>query len=219
MLHGLGTSATSSTQDLSSIFKKLDANSDNSVSRDEFIVGKPDDVSNEQAGALFDTLDSSGKGAFSQDELTSAFQQMASSMQSVLLQAQEVQGGHHGHGGPPDPEKMFKDLDSNGDATLTRDEFVAGRPDDISEDQASAFYDKIASAAGADGAAGLSQDQLASGMKKAGPPDGAPQAAAAQTNSTQSSSSNDALLQELLKAIGSYQKANLLSVSNTKLAA
>ncbi|WP_096701867.1 EF-hand domain-containing protein [Magnetospirillum sp. 15-1] len=334
MLHGLGTSASSSAQNLSSIFKKLGTNSDNSVNRTEFIAGKPDDVSEDQAGALFDKLDSSGSGSLSQSDLTSAFQQMASSMQSVLLQSQEVdqngnQGG--GHGGPPDSEQMFKDLDTDSDGTVTRDEFVSGRPDDVSEDQAGAFYDKIASAAGADSSSGLSQDQLASGlqamgppppdsgsssdsssdststddklleqllamlqsqtsstsssgnatdpskmfenldsdgdgtvtrsefvsgrpddvsedqagsfydkiasaagadsssglsqdqlaegMKKAGPPDGAEQTAASQTTSSSQSSSNDQLLQELLKAIGSYQKANLLSVGNTSLAA
>ncbi|CUW40725.1 conserved protein of unknown function(containing EF-hand-like domain,202-221) [Magnetospirillum sp. XM-1] len=325
MLHGLGTSASQSQQNISSIFKKLDTNSDNSVSRNEFIVGKPDDVSEDQAGALFDKLDSSGSGSLSQDALSSAFQQMASGMQAVLLQSQEVQGGQKGgRGGPPDPEEMFEDLDADADGTVSRDEFVSGRPDDVSEEQAGAFFDKIASAAGADSATGLSQDQLASGlqamgpppppdsesssetgstdnqlinqllamlqqssasgssqapdpskmfedldsdgdgtvtksefvagrpgevsedqagsfydkitsvagadsasglsqdqlaegMKKAGPPD---QAAASQTASTQTSSSNDdLLLQELLKAIGSYQKANLLSVANTNLAA
>ncbi len=334
MLHGLGTSASSSAQSLNSIFKKLDSNSDNSVNRTEFIAGKPDDVSEDQAGALFDKLDSSGSGSLSQSDLTSAFQQMASSMQSVLLQSQEVsQDGDHG--GPPDSKQMFKDLDTDSDGTVTRDEFVSGRPDDVSEDQAGAFYDKIASAAGADSSSGLSQDQLASGlqamgpppppppdsssssdsssdststddklleqllamlqsqtssstsssgnapdpskmfenldsdgdgtvtrsefvsgrpddvsedqagsfydkiasaagadsssglsqeqlaegMKKAGPPDGAEQTAASQTTSSSQSSSNDQLLQELLKAIGSYQKANLLSVGNTSLAA
>lgn len=325
MLHGLGASASQSQNNLSSIFKKLDTNTDNSVSREEFIVGKPDDVSEDQAGALFDKLDSSGSGSLSQDALTSAFQQMASGMQAVLLQVQEIQGGQQGgHGGPPDSEQMFEDLDADADGTVTRDEFVAGRPDEVSEDQAGAFFDKIASAAGAESSSGLSQDQLASGlqalgpppppsdtdsssetssaedqlidkllamlaessstsstgkatdpskmfedldsdgdgtvtksefvagrpdevsedqagaffdkiasaagaesssglsqeqlaegMKTAGPPD---QAAATQTASTQSSNT-DLLLQELMKAIGSYQKANLLSVANTSLAA
>ncbi len=333
MLHGLGTSASSSAQNLSSIFKKLDTNSDNSVDRTEFIAGKPDDVSEDQAGILFDTLNSSGSGSLSQSDLTSAFQQMTANMQSVLLQSQEVsQGSGGGHGGPPDSEQMFEDLDTDSDGTVTRDEFVAGRPDDVSENQAGAFYDKIASAAGADSSSGLSQDQLASGlqamgpppppppedsssdssdttstddqlleqllamlqqsssasssssnapdpsemfenldsdgdgsvtrsefvagrpddvsedqagsfydkiasaagtdsssglsqdqlaegMKKAGPPDGAEQAASTQTASSSQSSNTDLLLQELLKAIGSYQKANLLSASNTSLAA
>ncbi|KIL98405.1 Calsymin [Paramagnetospirillum magnetotacticum MS-1] len=332
MLHGLGASASGSTQNISSIFKKLDTNSDNSVSRTEFIAGKPDDVSDDQAGSLFDKLNSSGSGSLSQSDLTSAFQQMASAMQSVLLQNQEAQQGgqeeHGGQGGPPDsaemfktldtdsngtvtreefvagrpknasedeagaffdkiasaagadsasglsqdqlasglksmgppdassstesssetsssvdqlinqilsllqgtsssqstqggPDsaKMFKDLDKDGDGTVSRSEFTAGRPDDVSEDQASAFYDKIASASGADSASGLSQDQLAEGMKKAGPPDSAQQTSSTQSTTTTQSSSNDQLLQELLKAIGSYQKANLLSTANTSLAA
>jgi Ca2+-binding EF-hand superfamily protein len=267
MLHGLSTSAASSAKDLTELFKKLDTNSDNSVSRSEFVVGRPDDVSEDQAGALFDRLDGSGSGSLGQDAFTSAFGQMSGGMQSVLLQAQE--SGQRGGGpdalgpppppppddgssssdsadstdtenqllqqllallqqsqtsagasqGAPDSSKMFADLDSDGDGTVTRAEFVAGRPKDVSEDQAGSFYDEIASAAGTDSSSGLSQDQLADGMKKAGPPpDDATQSASSQSVSSQSVTT-DQLLQELLKAIGSYQKANLLSAANTSLAA
>lgn len=210
MLHGLGTSATSSTQHISSIFKKLDTNSDNSVDRTEFVAGKPDDVSEDQAGSLFDSLDTSGKGSLSQSDLASAFQQMASSMQTVLLQNQEAQqnarsqGG--GHGGPPDPEKMFQDLDADSDGTVSRDEFVAGRPDDVSEDQAGAFFDKIATAAGADTASGLSQDQLASGLQAMGPPGGPPPGASAQASSSEDQMINQ-ILSQLLSQTSSTQSA------------
>jgi hypothetical protein len=131
---------------------------------------------------------------------------MATGMQSVLLQAQEDNQRSIHQGGPPDPEKMFTELDTDADGTVTRDEFVAARPDDVSEDQAGAFFDKIASAASADSSSGLSQDQLAEGMKTAGPPEQTASNATAPT-------STGLLLQELLKATGSYQKANLLSVA------
>jgi Ca2+-binding EF-hand superfamily protein len=202
MLHGLGTSTSSSTQSLSSIFKKLDTNTDNSVDRTEFIAGKPDDVSEDQAGSLFDSLDSSGKGLLSQSDLTSAFQQMASGMQAVLLQNQEAQQKGQGHGGPPDPEKMFQDLDSDSDGTVSRDEFMAGRPDEVSEDQAGAFYDKIASAAGADASSGLSQDQLATGLQAMGPPGGA-----APGETAEATSSEDQLINQILSQLLSQTSA------------
>jgi Ca2+-binding EF-hand superfamily protein len=197
MLHGLGSSASSSTQSLASLFKKLDTNADNSVDRTEFVAGRPDDVSEDQAGSLFDTLDSSGTGSLGQTDFTSAFQQMSAGMHSVLLQAQESQqNGQGGPGGPPDPQKMFEDLDADGDGTVTRDEFVSGRPSGASEDQAGAFYDKIASAAGADGTSGLTQDQLASGLKAAGPPDGQSTADASGTSSV-----DDQMINQLLSLL------------------
>ncbi len=84
-------------------------------------------------------------------------------------------GGTQGAGGGqqrPDAEELFTKLDSDGDGTVTRDEFVAGRPDDVSEDDAGAFYDKIAENSGGDGSTGLSQTQFATGLQNAGPPAG-----------------------------------------------
>jgi Ca2+-binding EF-hand superfamily protein len=192
MLHGLGTSASSPAHDQKSFSTKLDTNSDNKIDRDEFIVGRPDDVSEDQAGALFDRLDSTGTRSLSQGSLTSAIQHMNSGMQSVLLQAQEEnqRGGHHG--GPPDPEEMFTELDTDADGTVTRDEFVAGRPKDVSEDQAGTFFDKIATAAGAESASGLSQTQLASGLESLGPPE------RPNSDSTEASSADEQLIDQLL---------------------
>lgn len=235
MLHGLGSSASSSAQSLAALFKKLDTNSDNSVSKAEFVTGRPDDVSEDQAGSLFDSLDSSGTGTLSQTDFTSAFQQMSSGMHNVLLQAQEGQQGdsdgdsdgssssdsngetakaghhHHGHGGKADAAEMFQSLDTDGNGTVTRDEFVSGRPDNVSEDQAGAFFDKIASAAGADGTTGLTQDQLASGLEKAGPPDKASGTDSTQTSATDSSSSTSTeqqLLDQLLALLQSGSSAS-----------
>ncbi|MBI3445046.1 MAG: EF-hand domain-containing protein, partial [Magnetospirillum sp.] len=219
MLQGLGSHGTSSSQFMSNRFKQLDTNADNSVDRNEFIAGAPDDVSSDQAGKLFDKLDSKGKGSLSQDDLASAFQQMASTMQSTLIQAQASQNGsttssdgtqttgshrhHHHDGDGPDAAQMFSKLDANGDGTLTKDEFVAGRPSDVGEDQAGAFYDKIAAASGAESTAtGLTKDQLATGLEKTRPDQtGSAQSAAA--GSTSSDDQLQALLEQLLSTIQS----------------
>lgn len=83
-------------------------------------------------------------------------------------------GGSRGAGtqGGPDPSELFAKLDADGDGTVTEDEFVAGRPDDVGEDQARQLYQKIAEKSGADAASGLSQDQFASGFAAAAPAGG-----------------------------------------------
>lgn len=205
MLQSL-SSSTSSTSSLIKLFQKLDTNADNSVDRTEFIAGRPDDVSEDQAGSLFDSFDSSGSGSLGQSDLVSAFQQMSSAMQGVLLQAQESgqSGRGGGPGGPPDAEQMAEDLDSDGDGTVTRDEFVAGRPDDVSESDAGAFFDKIASAAGVeDTSSGLSTDQLASGLQAMGPPPGPPPSDSGETSETSDTTTEDQLLQQLLSLLQS----------------
>lgn len=201
MLSSLNSS-TSSASSLIKLFQKLDTNADNSVDRTEFVAGRPDDVSEDQAGSLFDSVDSSGTGSLSQNDLVSAFQQMSSAMQSVLLQAQE--SGQGGHGGPPDSAQMAEDLDADGDGTVTRDEFVAGRPDDVSESDAGAFFDKIASAAGVeDTSSGLTTDQLASGMQAMGPPPGPPPSDSSETSDSSDTTTDDQLLQQLLSLLQS----------------
>lgn len=39
---------------------------------------------------------------------------------------------------------MLKTLDSNGDGAISKNEFIAGRPDSLSSDQASTLYDAVA---------------------------------------------------------------------------
>lgn len=222
MIQGLSGSGSGYTAQLTRMLSKLDTNSDNSISRDEFIAGKPKDASAEKAGSLFDKLDSQKAGSLSLTDMASAFQQMASTMQSSLLGAQEARDGDRsppprGDGnGPPDPGEMFGKLDSDGDGTVTRAEFVADRPDQVSEEQAGSFFDKIAGSSSSDG---LSQDQFVEGMKKAGPPDGGQQAGGLfGTSGSAASSQTDQLLEQLLKAIGAYGKT-ATSGSNVSKAA
>jgi hypothetical protein len=76
-------------------------------------------------------------------------------------------GGAQG-GNKPDATEMFKKLDSNGDGKLTKDEFVAGKPENVSSDQAGALYDSLAQGK----TDGLTQDQFTSAMASQKPPSG-----------------------------------------------
>lgn len=232
MVQSISSSGSSAQSIHNNIFKKLDTDSSGTVDKTEFVAGRPDDVSSNQAGSLFDSFDTKKSGALSETDLMSAFQQMGPPMQSVLLQAQAQSGTDDGEDqGPPDPAQLFATLDTDGDGTITKDEFVAGKPSQMSDEDAQSFFDKISG----DNGDSLTQEQFVSGMQNAGPPDGPhgpppPQQAddsdtdqtldqllaaladsadetgqASDTTGTTGVTSADDLLQQFLKAVSSYQ--------------
>lgn len=159
---------------------------------------------------------SSNGQAVSQSDLATAFQQFAAQLQAALLQ---IQGGNSATGqssaagnSPPDAEERFADLDTDGNGTVSRDEFVAGRPDDVGEDQAGALFDRIA--AENDNATELSAEQL----RPKGPPPG--QNAQSTASSSESATAGE-LLDQLLAAIGAYRNTafNATAASRSSVSA
>ena len=244
--------------DGSGMFSKLDTNGDGTVSQAEFLAGKPKDVTDAQASALWSKI-SNGADSVTQDQFTSA-----------MKAAGPPPGGGHGHhhhhdsdgasasassttstsstsstassdpgqlldqllsalqsgsasSAQPDASSMFSKLDSNGDGTVSQAEFLAGKPKDVTDTQASALWSKISN-----GADSVSKDQFVSGMKNAGPPDQSSTATSAsdpgqlldQLLSSQSSSSGSTtatdglttaqtdaaqMLDQFMRAVSSYQ--------------
>ncbi|KAF0223265.1 MAG: hypothetical protein FD176_2084 [Rhodospirillaceae bacterium] len=168
MTSGIGGLGSFSSAQFEKMFTRIDTNADGAVTRDEFIAGAPDDVSADKAGSLFDKLDSESSGALSQSDLATAFQQMATSMQAGMIQAQAQAGSMGGGGERPDASELFAKLDTDGDGSVSREEFVSGRPDDVSEEQASAFFDKIAG----EDTDSIDQQSFVAAMQKPPPPAG-----------------------------------------------
>lgn len=221
MMNGIGSASSMASARLDRVFSRLDTDTNGKVSRDEFVAGAPDDVDSSQAGSLFDALDSEGTGALSKSDMATAFEQLASTMQSTLIAAQsESQGrGPRGPGGgpPPKPEDMLAELDTDGDGLLSEAEFVAGRPDEVSEEQATKLYQSIAG----DDTDGLTAEQLAEGMGPPPPPSGQngqngqgddqlidqllAELKQSDQTSTASGLSGSAMLKQFLAAVEAYQ--------------
>jgi Ca2+-binding EF-hand superfamily protein len=211
MSYGLDSIGSSSYANYSSLFKKLDSNSDGSVNKSEFVDGAPDSVDKETASKLFDLIDQSSSGELSQSDIASAFNQIATDLKSILLDAQESSNKRKTPG-----NDIFAKIDTNGDSLVSKEEFIAGKPQDVSEEQASSLYDQIAG----DNTDGLTEEQLSSGISKnggpkgppaGGPPPGGPppSGGAGGSDETEQSSSSDTddteetLLEQLLKELNS----------------
>ncbi|WSH68857.1 EF-hand domain-containing protein (plasmid) [Rhizobium ruizarguesonis] len=154
-MNGLaGQSASSEQQDGGADMDvaQLDSDGDGYVSKAEFVAARPSDVSEDEAGTLFNSFDSEGSGSLSVDALT---------------EAMSAQQSERAEGPPPPPPSddddlasMLSDLDTDGDGQVSKAEFVAGRPSDVSEDRAGTLFDSFDS----EGSGSLSVDTLTEAM-------------------------------------------------------
>lgn len=147
------------TQHIADMFAKLDTDSDGTLSRDEFVAGRPEGISEEDAGKLFDDL-SSAAGVEDGEGLTQA--QFAQG-----IEANRPQGGGRGGKSGGNSEEAFDELDTNKDGIVSLDEFLAGKPENVSEEDAKSLFDKLTDG---DSESGLTKDQFVSGIAEQGPP-------------------------------------------------
>ncbi len=83
-----------------------------------------------------------------------------------------------------DAQQLFDDLDTDDDSTLTKDEFLAGKPDDVSDEMAENLWSMMAGSE----AESISQDDYLTSMA---PPPGVTTTTATADESTDSSSGGD----------------------------
>ena len=69
LLSSLGSSSQSLAAMQKAMFSKTDTNGDGTVSKDEFVSSRPQDVSASDASALYDKIDTTGSNALTQDQL------------------------------------------------------------------------------------------------------------------------------------------------------
>ncbi len=148
----------------------------------------------------------------------SATDKFSDSLAGMLLQMQQSSGSQSGSAsadGSSDQspiDQLFASMDTNGDGKVSSDEFVAGRPKDMSEDQATALFKSLDT----QGAGSLDQDQFAEGLNVLSSTDqSAEDVLSLEPSDTDSSSSGsgsasdknslDSVLSEMEAAMNAYQ--------------
>lgn len=202
--------STSYSQASSSLSQLFSTNTENRTQRTTESTSGDD-----AASQLFDAV------AESQDSSTGGFSSVATlapSMVSSLLQQGAADGGS-GAAAPADPSEMLAKIDTDGDGSISRSEFVSGRPDGVDADQAGALFDSLDT----ESTGSLTTEQIKDGMEshRPGPPPpggmgpggmmgGGGMPPAGSTDSTDSTDSDtttaNALLSELAKMVASYQQ-------------
>ena len=167
------------------LFSKLDTDENGSLTQDEFVAGRPKDVSKEQASALYSKIDTDDTGALTEDQFdqgmesnhrSGGIESLLSSDAMAVLMLMSQQGGMSfgsdtgDTSGKPSASDIYAGMDTDGDGTVTQAEFVSARPDDVSEDDATALYASIDT----ESTGSITEEQFAESMKNGpvGPPPG-----------------------------------------------
>ncbi len=219
-----GTSEGSSVQqpDFADMVSSMDADGDGAITQEEFISARPSDVTEEMAESLWSQFDTEDAGSLTTEELETA---MASS--APPPPPPPSGGGMAGSSEEEDEEtsSFVSSLDTDGDGYVSQAEFLAARPDDVTEEMAENLWSQFDT----EGTGSLSVETLTTAMAKNKPSSsgGTSQLASAEEETysalqelidqlnettstaeaatTNTSSSSLTALQEFLSAIKSYQ--------------
>ncbi|BAE51622.1 EF-hand domain-containing protein [Paramagnetospirillum magneticum] len=140
----------------------------NSVFQSQSSSGSPPSPTDVRSAIEAKLKEDVSSGSLTQEQADSVIKAL-DEFESQIQQSGSAGGSQKG----PDASELFSKLDSDGDGKLTQDEFVSGRHDNVSEDQAKQLYQKIAEKSGGDATSGLTADQFASGFSAAAPSGGA----------------------------------------------
>jgi Ca2+-binding EF-hand superfamily protein len=158
----------------SKLFDKLDSNSDGGVSQDEFVSGRPSEVTADMAANLYSSLNTSGTSALSKTDFISAMQsedsvsgpsaQATSGMMSMMMDRQSSSTSSASSSGGPNFSDLFASMDGDGDGSVSESEFLASKPDDMTTEQATQLFSSIDTT----GTGSITKDQLAASFETAG---------------------------------------------------
>ncbi|MBZ4659270.1 MAG: casA [Desulfacinum sp.] len=176
------------------ILDRIDSDGDGTITKEEFITHRPEDMDEEQAEEMWSTLDTEGTGSLSGSDFISLMQSMRP--------PRPPQGGDESQRSAG-LQSLLEKIDEDEDGTITEAEFLAARPEDMSEEQAEEMWSMLDT----EGAGSLSQTEFLSAMETLKPPAGqAPMGSSVppSENGEESEADSDALTQAILSAIQQY---------------
>ena len=203
--------------DPSTIFKRIDANHNGKVTKEEFLSARPNGVSESEASSLFAKIDSKGTGEVSEAEFNKSLKNaqppkrsgnlgsnLSDEIMAILTQLAQSAQTESGAQANQTPEDLFTTLDTDKNGAVSKKEFIAGRPEGINEEQAGALFSQLDSK----GTGSISEEDFTAFAKNA-PNGGKPPQGArlSQTNT-------DELINQLLEAVNSYSKQQYNNYSN-----
>lgn len=146
-LSDAGKTAMLSTSEM---YDKMDADGDGSVTQEEFVAARPDDVTEEMAANLYNSFDTDTSGSLTESEFETA-------MKQAPPPPPPPPGGGGGMGSSTEESQTFSELDTNQDGVVSADELAAARPDDVTEKMAANLFKSLDT----DGSGGLTATEYA----------------------------------------------------------
>lgn len=179
-------------------------------------LGAIEDIAGFSAGSASTEDTTTVNSASTTDNQLTYSTQLSDSLQAFMISLQETTQSSQANGSV-EASQMFADLDSNSDGMLTKEEFLAGKPDDVTDDQAENLWNQISGGS----SDAVSQDDFVTAMQAgAGAP---PPGGGGGESSDDGEESYDALdtnkdgvvsLQELMAAITGTDAASEDQMTN-----
>jgi Ca2+-binding EF-hand superfamily protein len=148
----------------SDMFKRLDADGNGSLTKEEATTGRPSESAGTKArSSAIGSADTTSASTSNSPESLLSGEAMA-----VLMLMKQQGGFSFGDdtGSDSSADYLSQQMDADGDGAITQAEFVSSRPADVSEEDATTLFKSIDT----EGEGSLTADQLNAGMKAPAPP-------------------------------------------------
>jgi len=143
--------ATQSTRlSASEMYSKMDTDGDGSVSEEEFVATRPEDVTEEMASKLYSSFDSDSSGSVTESEFETAMNSAPPPPPSAAT----------GSSDSSTESESFSELDTNQDGVVSAEELAAARPEDVTEEMAANLFKSLDT----DGSGGLTEAEYTAAM-------------------------------------------------------
>jgi Ca2+-binding EF-hand superfamily protein len=199
-MSGISSVASSSS---STYYSPLDTNQDGVVDASELEAAAksgllPASITADEDSD--DTTDTSATDKFSDSLAGMLLQQMQQSEATSSTDTDSSSTSSDGASSQPSLESLFKSLDANGDGEVSSDEFVAGRPADMSQTDAQSLFSTIDT----ENTGMLNEGQFSQGVNDLNSA-AASSASLSGTSTTASTDPLEAFLTEMQASLTAYQ--------------